>query len=224
MKTIIKNNIVAAILLILALRCQSQGFLNLNFESAKISGYSPGDDIPTAEAFPGWSAYYGTTGDPTSSSASTVAYDGISTGGALISLDDSNAYSPYGPIEGNYSAVLFGEAGTAVSLGQTGAVPSTAQTLVFWANVYGGLDVSFDGQALSLVDVSNAVNYTVFEANISAYAGQTGQLLFTAPVDTTAVFDNIQFSTSPVPEPSAFALCALGGLSLAWRRRKRSSV
>jgi hypothetical protein len=205
-------------------RCLSQSFVNLNFESANVSGYSPGP-IPTQDAFPDWAAYYGSPSDPThSGSLSEVGYDGISTGGAVISLDDSNAPAPYGPIQGNYSALLEGStvaADTTASLGQTGTIPSTAQSLIFWA--WGNVDVSFNGQALSLVDISNTVNYAVYAASISSFAGETGQLLFTAPVQTETVFDNIQFSTSPVPEPSTLALCALGGLSLVWRWRKKSS-
>lgn len=216
--------LVIALLLVASGRCQSQGFLNLNFESAKVSGLSPGDFVLTQDAFPDWSAYYGTTADPTSSTESAVAYDGISTGGPMISLQDSNAPDPYNTLQGNYSALLVGAAGTAVSLGQTGTVPSTAQSLTFWGSLSGTIEVSFDGQMLSLTDVSNALNYTVYAANISSYAGQTGQLLFTSPSPYATIFDNVQFSTSPVPEPSAFALCTLGGLSLAWWRRKRSKA
>jgi hypothetical protein len=128
-----------------------------------------------------------------------VSYDSVGGGGAVIALLDSNAPSGDAPLplQGNYSALLEGSSPTAdttASLGQTGTIPSTAESMVFWANISGSLDVSFDGQALSLVDVSNAVNYTVYAANISPFAGQTGQLLFTAPVQTETEFDNIQFS------------------------------
>lgn len=208
-------------------RCNSQSFMNLNFESASLSGLS-GNSLPTASAFPGWSAYYGPPTNPTQINASSVAYDTISTGGAIVALVDSNAPSggaPFLPIQGDYSAFLGGSipaADSTASLGQTGTIPGTAQSLTFWI-ASGSLDVSFDGQALSLVDISSTVNYTVYAANISAFAGETGQLLFTAPVYGGAVLDNIQFSTSPVPEPSALALGALGGLSLFWRCRKRPS-
>jgi hypothetical protein len=196
--------------------------MNLNFESANVSGYSPGESIPIQDAFPDWSAYIGPPSDPTHLGA-TIFYDGVTTGGALVSLQDSNAGAPYGPIQGNYSALLAGSipaAESTASLGQTGSIPSTAQSLIFWDSL-GTLDVSFDGQALSLVEISNTVNYTVYAANISPFAGDTGQLLFTAPVYTAAVLDNIQFSTSPIPEPSTLAFCMLGGLSFVWRLRKK---
>jgi hypothetical protein len=203
---------------------QAQGFINLDFDSANISGYSPGP-IPTQDAFPYWSAYYGPLSDPTySGNVSVVAYDGISLGGAVISLVDPNAPAPYGPIQGNYSALLQGSnptAGTAASIGQTGTIPSTAQSLIFWGNVAANFQVSFDGQMLSLVDVNNAMNYTVYGANCSAFAGQTGQLLFTAPVETFDLIDNIQFSSSSVPEPNILCLAAFTGAAFGWRRWRR---
>jgi hypothetical protein len=206
--------------------CFSQSFMNQNFEEASISGLS-GGILPTASAFPDWSAYYGSPSDPTySGSLSSVFYDGVSTGGASIDLLDSNAPSGGAPLplQGSYSALLEGSipaADTTASLGQTGTIPNTAQSLIFWA-YGGGLDVSFDGQALSLMTISNTMNYTVYAANISAFAAETGQLLFTAPVNGGAELDNIQFSTSPVPEPGTLALCTLGGLSLALRRGRRA--
>jgi hypothetical protein len=227
MKTNYKLYATFAIAVAIVQCCSSQSFVNLDFESANVSGYSPGS-VPAQNAFPSWSAYYGSPSDPTLSGAlSSVGYDAISTGGAVISLQDSNAFAPYGPIQGDYSVLLEGSipaADTTASIGQTGTISSTAQSLVFWAGI-SEPEVSFDGQALSLVDVSNAVNYTVYAANISPFAGETGQLLFTAPVHTETVLDNIQFSSSPVPEPSTLPLCALGSFSLAWRRwRKKLSA
>jgi len=70
-------------------------------------------------------------------------------------------------------------------------------------------------------------NYTVFGADISAYAGQTGELLFTAPwqgepgqsgFEEDGMVDNIQFSSSPIPEPNEFSLVGLGALLLRFRR------
>jgi hypothetical protein len=217
-------NLVIGFLLVGSGRCYSQGFMNLNFESGSTSGLS-GGYIPTTSAFPDWSAFYGPPGNPTQANTPIVAYDTTTLGSALVILLDSN--SPSGiptPIQGNYSALLEGsaaiEASTA-SLGQTGTIPSTAQSLVFWANIAGSLDVSFDGQVLSLVDVSNAVNYTVYAANIAPFAGEMGQLLFTAPVQTETELDNIQFSTSPIPEPSEAALLSSASVLFAWQRRKK---
>ena len=46
--------------LYVAQNIQAQGFVNLNFESADLSGYSP-DLVPAADAIPGWTAYLGAT-------------------------------------------------------------------------------------------------------------------------------------------------------------------
>jgi hypothetical protein len=74
------------------------------------------------------------------------------------------------------------------------------------------------------MDISNAVNYTVWGADISSYAGQTGQLLFTTiadiPFASGGLLDNIQFSSIPIPEPGVVGLLGLGGLSFLWHRRK----
>ena len=71
--------------------------------------------------------------------------------------------------------------------------------------------------------ISNTLNYTIYGADISAYAGQTGQLLFTAPLQTGALLDNIQFSSVAIPEPSALTLFALGSLLLGWHRCRNSA-
>ena len=59
-----------------------------------------------------------------------------------------------------------------------------------------------------------------------AYAGQTGELLFTDPSflgfqGGPAIIDNIQFSSNPLPEPSELALAALGTLLLGFRRWRK---
>src|ERR1019366_2253711 len=80
---------------------------------------------------------------------------------------------------------------TSASIGQTGTIPTTAQSVTFYlGDTYGTLQITFNGQPLSLMDISNTLNYTIWGADISAYAGQNGQLLFTAPFQTFAVIDN----------------------------------
>jgi hypothetical protein len=206
---------------------RAQNFTNLNFESANVSGYSPGY-VPISAALPGWAAYYGPSNHPTQLSTSMVGYDGFSTGGAVMGLEDSNAPNYFGPppIQGDYSVLLQGSipaAGTSASIGQTGTIPNTAQTLTFYlGNGFGGLQVTFNGQMLSLVDISNTLNYAIWGADISAYAGQSGQLLFTTPVNTSALLDNIQFSSISIPEPGVSGLLGLGGMVFLWHRRKNS--
>jgi hypothetical protein len=75
--------------------------------------------------------------------------------------------------------------------------------------------------------LANYSNYVEYGADISAFAGLTGELRFTEqPItrnDATVTLDQITFSNLPVPEPSVFGLSALGALLLNWRvlRRQR---
>ena|SRR5215472_14356104 len=113
-------------------------------------------------------------------------------------------------------------------IAQTGQVPVLAESLQFiadgnLANI-ANLQVSLGNQDLSLVVISNALNYTVYGADISAFAGQTEQLMFAAlnaGGGNNWEIDNIQFSTSPIPEPDTLVLAAMGGLFLISRRWKR---
>jgi hypothetical protein len=98
-----------SIVLFTALSAQGQdGFQNLNFEAANVSGYSAGSSIPASLALPGWTAYLTDTSTSTVTPESQVVYDGISTGGPVISVIDAN--SGFAPLQGNYSVFLFGGA------------------------------------------------------------------------------------------------------------------
>ena len=220
----------AAIFSALLQDASGQGFANLDFESANVSEHSPGDEVATSAALPSWTAYFSSSSNPTASSLSTIGYDGLSLGPASINLEDSNAPNGTGgfslfPIQGNYSVFLQGSQGsvpfppgTSTSIGQTGTIPNTAQSITFFAILGGNFQVTFNGQNISYSAIGSGINYTIYGANISGYAGQTGQLLFTAPDQTSTLLDNIQFSSSSVPEPSEFALSGLGTLILGFRR------
>jgi hypothetical protein len=225
----------AAIFSALLQDASGQGFANLDFESANVSGHSPGDEVSTSVALPSWTAYFSNSSDQTASSLSMVGYDGLSLGPAFISLEDSNAPNGTGgfslfPMQGNYSIFLQGSQGgvpfppgTSTSIGQIGTIPNTAQSLTFLAILGGNFQVTFDGQNISYSAVGSGANYTIYGADISNYAGQTGQLLFTALNQTSTLLDNIQFSSSAVPEPSEFALSGLGTLLLGlqrWTKRR----
>jgi hypothetical protein len=227
MKTI-KNGILIILILIMKQNAEAQSFVNLNFESADASGNS-GGYVSTSAALPGWTAYYGYSGNPTALSTPIIGYDSVSLGGAVVFLEDANANSGFGPlpIQGNYSVLLQGSiphAATSASIGQTGTVPISAQSLIFFGSLYGGsLQITFNGNNIPFSTVGNGANYTVYGADISSYAGQTGQLLFTAPVYNNALLDNIQFSSESVPEPTTFALAALGALLPGFHRWRNSS-
>jgi len=50
--------------------------------------------------------------------------------------------------------------------------------------------------------------------DVSAYAGQSGELRFTSPWLASGLLDDVRFSSVAIPEPSALALCSLGVLIL----------
>ena len=199
-------------ILLLAL-CQNgwaQGFVNLDFESANIV-LTDGLQTFVTNAFPGW-----TVNPP------YIVYDTVSLSGGSITIWDSNYASP---IQGEYSVGLASVnegTGYSISLGQTGTIPSSAQSIIFWGTL-GGMQVTFDGNPLNFTATGSGPGYAIYGADISAYASQTGELLFTLPpyVDG-AVLDNIQFSSLPIPEPSVLALTGLGGLLFGFRRWRNS--
>jgi hypothetical protein len=217
MKNKLKTIGLIGLLALLGLQGKSQGFVNLDFESANLTGYSPGNLVPAASAFPGWTV-----------SAEYIPYDDVSLSGNSISIMDAS--SPYftTSIQGTYYALLASGntpgLGQTISLGQSGTIPLGTESMTFWGNL-GGLQISFGGEAIAFSETGSTANYNIYSADVSALAGSSGQLLFSLPAYTSnATLDNIQFSTSSVPEPSAFALTALGGLLLAWRRSKARAI
>jgi hypothetical protein len=210
-----KTKIPLIVALVFAVRIGvSQGFVNLNFEAAKNLGV-PGSftQLSATNAFPGWtvSAYY-------------ILYDDVSLSGYDVSIIDTNTPYYTTPIQGKYYAMLIPVNlpgyGYYTSIGQTGQIPLSAESISFWGNI-GSIQITFNGQPLSFVITDTTPNYFIYGADISAYAGQTGQLLFSVPPQSSGgILDNIQFSSTPVPEPGTFGLFAMGGALLAWRRLK----
>lgn len=214
---------ILILLLALCLNGWAQGFINLDFESAIIqTNLGTTFYLDPAKAIPGWTAYL--NGNP----QNVIDLDGITLGGAMVSLQDTNATFEGTVIQGNYSVLLLSSTAgtqTSASIGQTGTIPITAETLSFWGQNVGGMLITFNGQPLSFMAISNTLNYTtIYGADISTYAGQTGQLLFTGsgtnPFAGGGVIDNIQFSSLPIPEPSVFALAVLGALTLGFQYRR----
>src|ERR1700733_3410142 len=107
MKTL-KHGILITLILIMKQIGYTQGFTNLNFESANVSGYSPdSEDVPITKALPGWSAYI--SNSSATNTETQVWYDGISLASALISVVDTNVpFSYFDPLQGRYSVDLFG--------------------------------------------------------------------------------------------------------------------
>jgi hypothetical protein len=198
----------------------AQGFVNLDFENASLSGYTSGS-VPSANAIPGWTAYIG--GVATTNVNYNVAISGLSG----VEIDILGTNSGYAAIQGDYFMYLQGSRSQSASIGQTGIIPLTAQTFTFYGSVFGS-SVSFNGHPLSLNILGSTGNYSIYGADISAFPGQTGQLLFTSnqwPGAPGIFVDNIQFSSSPIPEPSSALLLLLGGGACiyALKRNHRSA-
>jgi len=214
-------------------------FQDLNFEAADLS-HPAGmyNEVPIANALPGWSGSIG------ADEVTSVWADGDSAGMAAISVEGpSTNAGGIGPLEGNYSVYLQSgfdpqteSVGVNVSLFQTGMIPSNAKSLEFsaWGN-YPNFAVSFADTSLSPVILSSAQSpsgqtYEVYGASIAAYAGQTGELDFTALFNNGINYgdielDDITFSTAAVtPEPNTLALVVMGGLALAARRWRKMDL
>jgi hypothetical protein len=85
-------------------------------------------------------------------------------------------------------------------------------------------DIDQIANPLSFFDLGGNDRYHIYGADISAYAGQTGELRFTGvpagPNSSGSAFiDNIEFSPIAIPEPTTLSVL-LGGL-VRWPRNSR---
>lgn len=214
-----------ALSLVAGRNLSGQGFINLNFEQSTIVSSSPsgyGFNIGTADV-PGWAAYGWEAANY--SGGTSLIYNNQPMSDAGVSLLGTDY--PVPAIQGQYSILLLGgtpplfpEYGGS-SIEQTGLIPPSAKSISYWEGSYdaGPLHVTFNGQPLSFTAVGGTANYTVWLADISAYAGQTGPLVFTAPWESGGMIDNIQFLSSPAPEPGTLCLICIGLLFLFWRMK-----
>jgi hypothetical protein len=207
-----------------------QGFVNLDFEDAIIvpdpsSSYYP-YAVYTSDAIPGWTVAGNYLGP------NDIIYNDTSLGAPTVALFGLNSIYSSPPLDGAYSIDLYGGlypfGGGGVSIGQTGLVPGNAASICFVAQgvpqpTGGPLLISLGGQNIPFSAISTGPNYTFYGGNIpSTLVGQVEQLTFSAPtgVNNFWEIDDIQFSSSSVPEPSVFGLLALGGLFYSLRRSK----
>ncbi len=223
--------VVGLTLLLSAAGATAQGtFQNLGFESGTLVSV-PGQPgfYQFADAFPGWTGYVAGIQE------FLISYDNIPMSTAGFSILDRGYLGPIGVIDGNLTAFLMsGVAGVGeqadTTLAQTGLVPVGSQTLLFKAYFTAPLnyiDVTLGGQPLSLIPVQAGANYTLYGADVHAWAGQTAELAFTAlyPHPHTGqiplYLDSIEFSNQSVPEPRVCGLSAIGALLLGWRALRR---
>jgi hypothetical protein len=203
---------VAAMLAVTSVPCLAQGtFINLNFEQSLVPDVWPGQGggfVSVSDGVPGWNVYIG------GSQQIFMGHNVTSIGAAEVVI-----YGPHwnsGPIlQGNYTVSLQGStAGQPIilpAIGQSGVIPQAAESLRFYGQ--GSFAVTFGGQPLTFATLGSGANYTIYGADISSFAGQTGELLFQG----AGLLDFIQFSPQAVPEPGIIALFALGALLVGCR-------
>lgn len=113
--------------------------------------------------------------------------------------------------------------GGPASIGQTGQIPIDSMSVIFLFRdeQVGYFNVSFNGNVLPYSVIWSEPNYDICAADISRFAGQTGELRFTESDGGRAILEDIQFSTQAVPEPATVALFALGAIALIGRSARR---
>jgi hypothetical protein len=211
------NQCLFAIQLFVSSSLYSQGFFfNLDFELSQTPvSLGPGL-VPITNALPGWA---GTVGDV---QIDEVWYNTRTVDAAMVSLQSSTSQITQ-PLQGTYSVFLLGASivspPASASIAQSGLIPSGSKSILFLSSPAHGLQVSFAGQPIPLIELGTGTDYVVLGGDVSQFAGLLGELRFTAPPLGGAVLDNIQFSTQSIPEPGILGLLGLGVLSMAVLRR-----
>ncbi len=195
-------------------------FQNLDFEATRVSLVTNvATGVAVSDALPGWSA-----SDGTAQLSTITVYPAYPVIGGFLSPVDLIA-SATDSLDGNFSVILGAGGGSPVpahgTISQTGRVPAGVHSLLFKAALIPGstLQVSLGGANLSYVALSTQPKYTVYGADISAFAGDNAELILMAAT-RGAEIDDIQFSPQFVPEPGGAALFLLGvGMLTSVRRR-----
>ena len=201
----------------LVVPASAQGtFQNLDFEKAQISIPPPGA-VLVSQALPHWQVSENGVG------ATQIAYDATALTVWNVSILDNGL--GFSPISGRFSVALQSgtdQRGTPgyAAISQIGTLASDTHSVLFAATKNQvALNVSFNGQPLQTFALQDHGTYQTFGADISAFAGQTGELSFTALYPVQSLIDDIQFSSISIPEPSTLAMFAVGcGALLSVRR------
>ena len=208
-----KFRLVASLVAVIIATVQStfaQGtFFNLDFEFAVVPpGTPPGTILPASDALPGWTCYIG------GNQVSGIGYDSVNINDAGIWIYDANSPFVNVVLQGNYTVGLQPNNPIATifpAIAQVGTIPSGTRSLEFYAQ--GPVEVLFGSQQLGLVTLATTPTYKIFAADVTALAGQTGELRFT----NGGLLDNITFSSEAIPEPRVTALAVLGLVLLSLR-------
>jgi hypothetical protein len=199
-----------------------QAFTNLNFESANISNLPTNESsgVPVTLGMPGWTA------SPTAPPDEDIVQNGISAGGALVAIEGPHYDSSF-IIQGKYTAYISGSyfgTPSSADIAQTGFIPALTQSIVFDTSLDADFQVTLDGQIIATSQIGTGANYVIMGGDVSAFANQQEQLQFTALPNVGGGFlDNIQFLTTPVPEPPALALIGTGAVLLGLRTGRKKA-
>lgn len=226
-----KKIILFAATLILAIHSSSaQGFVNLNFENANLSNDAPPFGfLPWSEAVPGWNHGDGASTDTVyhgnvhvGISPWYLLVDGQSTIDDWLGFTSLDGRFAIAMKNGNASSLDPQSPWVNSFLSQNGMIPIGTQSLTLFAS--GSLGIQWNGNSLDVV----ALGGNLYGADVSALAGTTGELkvvnLGTDQLDILTI-DNIQFSSSVVPEPTTIAMIACGAfVFVAVRRNGRKAT
>lgn len=157
-------------------------FQNLDFEQMAICPTNGSGLFDTALPF--WTCY----GMAGTNPLSGVLYNNFCLGSACISLH--GPFDPWpvdsGVRHGSFYVYLQAGLGAnghdhlTTTIAQSGIVPANARSLLLNAS-WGGLEVSFNGTPIPMRTLTSGGGYYVLSGNVGPYAGQFGELRFTAP-------------------------------------------
>ncbi|HEU0039804.1 MAG TPA: PEP-CTERM sorting domain-containing protein [Verrucomicrobiae bacterium] len=201
----------------------------MNFEAAhNIPVFDPRGhawSMPAVDALPGWTCYLG------QDQIGWAWYEDVALDSAAVGIvSNTNGFVPAGfPVGGRYAVSLeFGLWPTTgvsapASIAQSGQISSDARSIIFRGTY--GFVVSFQGTTIPLAVLSTLnSDHHIYGADITQFAGQTGELRITSYAHFNYL-DDITFSSQPVPEPQSTALGLLGLVGLAlWRSAKRRRI
>jgi hypothetical protein len=168
-------------------------FRNLDFELANVPDLpygQAGADVSVAEGMPYWTANIGTN------TTSTMLHNNFNLGNPAIAILGPS-WSGVAVFQGNYMLLLqasFPSGLNVPSIAQTGTIAASAKSIFFdYGPVNRAATLSFAGQnlPLSVVGGSNT-NFDILGADISSFAGQTGNCVFPA----TAIWTTSSFPIS----------------------------
>lgn len=221
--------LIVSVIIAVATPAQSQGFINLGFESANVQVNNPTYGFLNWNlAVPGWSHGAG-------SDSSIVYYRNPHAGITpyyLLVDSISPVYAPGTQLAGNYSLAFasgransqdFNSAWINSYISQTGNISPSALSVRLLATG-APFKVFVGGAEIPMFSLGG----NSYGGNIAGFAGTLSELkiMNNAPVGalgSALKIDNILFSSVAIPEPSSLTLVALGLISGLVLTKKRTS-